>query len=79
MSVQSHILNESIGESREIKEYNGRGGKKPKMTLEEFAKQFHGSGNLQLLGDWFNHINAQIDDQIRVDFVSSTEILLTKI
>ena len=46
---------------------------------EEFAKQFHGSGNLQLLGDWYNHINAQIGDQIQIDFISPTEILLTKI
>lgn len=46
---------------------------------EMFAKQFHGSGNLKLLGDWFNHLNAQIGDQIRIDFVSPTEILLTKI
>jgi len=44
-----------------------------------FAKQFHGSGNLQLLGDWFNHINAQINDQIQIDFINQTEILLTKI
>ncbi|MCI0922338.1 hypothetical protein [Sphingobacterium rhinopitheci] len=43
------------------------------------AKQFHGSGNLQLLGHWFNHINAQIGDQIRIDFITPTEILLTKI
>lgn len=43
------------------------------------AKQFHGSGNLQLLGDWFAHINAQIGEQIRIDFISPTEILLTKI
>ena len=43
------------------------------------AKQFHGSGNLRLLGDWFHHINAQIGDQIRIDFIRPTEILLTKI
>lgn len=43
------------------------------------AKQFHGSGNLQLLGRWFSHINAQIGDQVRIDFISPTNILLTKI
>lgn len=43
------------------------------------AKQFHGSGNLKLLGGWFNHINAQIDDKIRIDFVNPTQILITKI
>lgn len=44
-----------------------------------YAKQFHGSGNLQLLGSWFHHINAQIGDQVRIDFISPSEILLTKI
>jgi hypothetical protein len=44
-----------------------------------YAKQFHGLGNLKLLGDWFNHIGAQIGDQIQIDFISPTEILLTKI
>lgn len=46
---------------------------------EEFAKQLHGSGNLKLLGDWFSHINAQIGDQILIEFISPTEIFLTKI
>ena len=46
---------------------------------EEFAKQFHGSGDLKLLGDWFNHINAQVGDQVRIDFITPTEVLLTKI
>lgn len=45
----------------------------------EFAKQFHGSKNLQLLGDWYNFIDAQIGDQIEIKFISPTEILLTKI
>ena len=45
----------------------------------EFAKQFHGSGDLKLLGDWYNHINAQIGDKIEIKFISPTEILLTKI
>lgn len=46
---------------------------------QEFAKQFHGSGDLQLLGKWFKHINAQVNDEIRIEFVSSTELILTKI
>lgn len=46
---------------------------------EEFAKQFHGLGDLKLLGDWYNHLNAQIGDQIEIKFISPTEILLTKI
>jgi hypothetical protein len=46
---------------------------------EEYAKQFQGSGDLKLLGDWYNHLNAQIGDQIEIKFISPTEILLTKI
>ena len=45
----------------------------------QYAKQFQGSGDLKLLGDWFHHINAQIGDRIQVDFISPTRILLTKI
>lgn len=45
----------------------------------EYAKQFQGSNNLQLLGDWFNHINANIGDEIEIRFLSPTEILLTKV
>jgi hypothetical protein len=45
----------------------------------EYAKQFQGSGNLKLLGNWFNHIDAQIGDQIEIRFISPTEILLTRI
>lgn len=49
------------------------------QNQEEFAKQFQGLGNLKLLGDWYYHINAEIDDKIKVEFISPTEILLTKV
>lgn len=45
--------------------------------LPQFAKQFQGSGNLKLLGNWFSHINAQIGDQIEIKFITATEIVLT--
>lgn len=44
-----------------------------------YAKNLHGNGNLKLLGDWFRYINAQIGDQIKVEFISPSEILLTKL
>lgn len=44
-----------------------------------YAKNLHGNGDLKLLGTWFKHIGAKIGDQIEVKFISSTEILLTKI
>ncbi|MFZ2284154.1 MAG: hypothetical protein WAV86_09780 [Lutibacter sp.] len=47
--------------------------------IPEFAKQFQGSGNLKLLGNWFNHIDAHIGDQIEIRFISPTEILLTRL
>ena len=45
----------------------------------EYAKQFQGSGNLKLLGNWFNHIDAHIGNQIEIKFISPTEILLTSL
>jgi hypothetical protein len=48
------------------------------QNRKEFAKQFHGSGDLKLLGDWFNYINAEIDTEIEIMFISPSEILLTK-
>jgi len=44
-----------------------------------YAKNLHGNGNLKLLGTWFSHIKAQMGDQIKVEFISPSEILLTKI
>ncbi|GIN98104.1 hypothetical protein J6TS1_39740 [Siminovitchia terrae] len=39
-----------------------------------YAKQFQGNGNLQLLGQWFSHMNAQIGDQVRIVWTSPSEI-----
>lgn len=44
-----------------------------------FAKNLHGYKNLKLLGYWFKHIKAQVGDRIEVEFLSPTEILLTKL
>lgn len=44
-----------------------------------YAKQFQGRGNLRLLGDWFNHVNAKVGDRIKIEWKSSTEIYLTKL
>jgi hypothetical protein len=44
-----------------------------------YAKQFQGDGNLQLIGDWFNHVNAQTGDRVRVTWISPTEIEIEKI
>ena len=45
MTMQSHILNESIGESREIKEYNAPLRRKSKMSLEKTLKLFKETHN----------------------------------
>ncbi len=45
----------------------------------EYAKQFQGSGDLKLLGNWYNNIDAQIGDEIEIRFTSPTKILLTKL
>lgn len=49
------------------------------QSKENYAKQFHGNGALKLLGDWFYHIDAQEGDQIKIEFLSPTNILLTKV
>ncbi|MGY3190386.1 hypothetical protein [Lysinibacillus sp. TE18511] len=39
-----------------------------------YAKQFQGNGNLQLLGDWFYHLNAQVGDRVEITWTSPTDI-----
>ncbi|USY55876.1 hypothetical protein NIZ91_04260 [Bacillus sp. 1780r2a1] len=44
-----------------------------------YAKQFQGNGNLQLIGDWYNYVNAQIGDKIKVTWTSEFDIEIEKI
>ena len=44
-----------------------------------YAKQFSVNNNLRALGTWYNHINAQIGDQIQVTWTSPTDIVLERI
>lgn len=44
-----------------------------------YAKQFSANDNLKALGSWFKHINAQVNDRIRVTWVSPTDITIEKI
>ncbi|EJQ04154.1 hypothetical protein [Bacillus cereus] len=46
---------------------------------DEYAKQLQGNGDLQLFGKWFNHIDAQVGDRVRVTWISSTAITVEKI
>ncbi|WCN39178.1 hypothetical protein [Aneurinibacillus uraniidurans] len=46
---------------------------------DAYAKQFQGSGNLKLLGDWFNYVGAQIGDKVRISWISPTDIEIEKI
>lgn len=41
-----------------------------------YAKQFQGSGNLKLFGNWFEYVSAQQGDQVKVTWLSEDEILL---
>ncbi|EHO06403.1 hypothetical protein [Myroides odoratimimus] len=45
----------------------------------KYAKNLHGNGDLKLLTPWFVHISAVKGTEIEIEFVSSTEIKLTKI
>ena len=44
-----------------------------------YAKQFQGNGNLQLIGDWFNSINAQIGDTVKVTWTSPIDVIIEKV
>lgn len=44
-----------------------------------YAKQLHGCGNLQVFGDWYHHINANIGDVIRVTWITNTDIVVERI
>ncbi|WP_407270370.1 hypothetical protein [Radiobacillus sp. PE A8.2] len=44
-----------------------------------YAKQFQGSGNLQLIGDWFDHVHAKIGDIVRITWTSRSDIEIEKI
>lgn len=43
------------------------------------AKNLSGSGNLKLLGPWMTHINAKVDDNIKIEWTDETTIKLTKL
>lgn len=44
-----------------------------------YAKQFSANDDLKALGSWFQYINAQINDRIRVTWTSPTNIVIEKI
>lgn len=39
-----------------------------------FAKQFSGNDDLKALGDWFNILDAKVDDEVKVSWVSDIDI-----
>ncbi|HFU4095086.1 TPA: hypothetical protein ACGO7S_001879 [Streptococcus suis] len=44
-----------------------------------YAKNLSGQGNLKASSDWFNHMEATVGTEIRVKWISATDILLTLI
>lgn len=46
---------------------------------DPLAKQFQGNGDLQVFGNWYSQINAQIGDKILVTWKSPLEITVEKI
>ena len=44
-----------------------------------YAKQFQGSENLKVLGDWFSHINAIIGDRIKITWIGNISIEIERI
>ena len=44
-----------------------------------YAKQFQGNGSLQVIGDWYRHVNAQVGDIVQVTWTSNTDLIIEKI
>lgn len=44
-----------------------------------YAKQFQGAGDLRLIGNWYRHLGVEAGDTIKVEFVSSTRVILKHI
>lgn len=44
-----------------------------------YAKQFQGHGALTLIGGWYNHVNAQPGDTVRVIFTGSNSMVIEHI
>lgn len=44
-----------------------------------YAKQFESKGNLKILGNWFNNVNAIIGDRVEIRWISPTRIIITKL
>lgn len=44
-----------------------------------YAKQFSANGNLKVLGQWYQHMNCQVGDSVRVTWTAPNQILIEKI
>ena len=44
-----------------------------------YAKQFQGSGNLKLIGDWFHSVNAQVGDRVKLYWNTPINITIEKL
>lgn len=45
----------------------------------KYAKQFSANDDLKALGTWFQYINAQVGDRIKVTWISPTDVEIEKI
>lgn len=44
-----------------------------------YAKQLAGNDNLKAIGDWYYAIGAEVDDIVKVTWVSPTDIIIEKL
>ena len=47
-----------------------------KMAGDIYAKQFSGSGDLQVIGNWYNAVGAKVGDKVRVTWNSPYDIVI---
>ena len=49
------------------------------QSNDVYAKNFSGNDDLKAIGSWYSKINANVDDRIKVTWISPTEITIEKI
>lgn len=58
--------------------YNGVVRAQGNQADVNYAKQFSGDKDLKGIGDWFHHVGASVGDKVLVEWISDTDIVITK-
>lgn len=45
----------------------------------QYAKQFHGNGDLKIIGRWYEHIGAKVGDRVKISWTTPTNMIIEKL